>query len=75
MKKYLVFIFLTGCCFGQLFELTHNGASRIYWVDYPENALGPVPLVVNMHGRNNTLYAQMYISEMSSFANLSLIHI
>ena len=69
MKKYLVFIFLTGCCFGQLFELTHNGASRIYWVDYPENAIDPVPLVVNMHGRNNTLYAQMYISEMSSFAN------
>ena len=69
MKKYLVFIFLTGCYFGQLFELTHNGATRIYWVDYPENALDPVPLVVNMHGRNNTLYAQMYISEMSSFAN------
>ena len=69
MKKYLVFILLTGCCFGQLFELTHNGATRIYWVDYPENAEDPVPLVVNMHGRNNTLYAQMYISEMSSFAN------
>ena len=69
MKKYLVFMFLTGCCFGQLFELTHNGATRIYWVDYPESAEDPAPLVVNMHGRNNTLYAQMYISEMSSFAN------
>ena len=69
MKKYLVFIFLTGCYFGQLFELTHNGATRIYWVDYPENAIDPAPLVINMHGRNNTLYAQMYISEMSSFAN------
>ena len=58
-----------GYCFGQLFELTHNGASRIYWVDYPENAEDPAPLVISMHGRNNTLYTQMYISEMSSFAN------
>ena len=60
---------LVGVCSGELFELTHNGSSRIYWVDYPENALEPAPLVISMHGRNHSLYTQMYISEMSSFAD------
>ena len=60
---------MIGFCYGQLFELMHNGSSRIYWIDYPENSIEPTPLVISMHGRNQSLYSQIYQSEMSSFAN------
>ena len=69
MKRYLIFLFMIGICSAELFTLTHNGASRIYWVDYPENSIEPAPLVISMHGRNQSLYSQIYQSEMSSFAN------
>jgi len=69
MRKYLFIILLVGVCFGQLFELTHNNATRHYWVDYPENATEATPLVINMHGLNQWLVTYVPETQMSSFAN------
>jgi len=60
---------LSGFCYCQLFELTHNGSSRSYWVDYPINPTEPTPLVINMHGFTQSITTQIYQSEMSNFAN------
>ena len=60
---------MIGICSAELFTLNHNGASRIYWIDYPENSPAPAPLVISMHGRNQSLYTQIYQSQMSTFAN------
>ena len=69
MKKYLFIVLLVGVCCGQLFELTHNNATRYYWVDYPENATDATPLVINMHGQNQWLVTFIPETQMSSFAN------
>ena len=69
MKKYLCIISLTSLGFGQLFELTHNNATRDYWVDYPENATEDTPLIIAMHGRNQFLVTFIPQSQMSNFAN------
>ena len=60
---------MIGICSAELFTLNHNGASRIYWIDYPENSSDPASLVISMHGRNQSLYTQIYQTEMSTFAN------
>ena len=54
LKAQLCGILLIGFCYGQLFELTHDNDSRIYWVDYPDNPTESVPLVISMHGRNQS---------------------
>ena len=69
VKVQLCAILLIGFCYGQLFELTHDNDSRIYWVDYPDNPTEPVPLVISMHGRNQSLLSHITYSQMSSFAN------
>ena len=69
VKVKLCVILLIGFCYGQLFELTHDNDSRIYWVDYPDNITEPVPLVISMHGRNQSLLSHISYSQMSSFAN------
>ena len=69
MKKYLFIVLLVEVCLGQLFELTHDNDSRIYWVDYPDNPTESVPLVISMHGRNQSLLSHITYSQMSSFAN------
>ena len=68
VNKYL-YITLTSLGFGQLFELTHNNATRDYWVDYPENATEDTPLIIAMHGRNQFLVTFIPQSQMSNFAN------
>ena len=69
MNKYLYIILVTSLGFGQLFELTHNNATRDYWVDYPENATEDTPLIIAMHGRNQFLVTFIPQSQMSNFAN------
>ena len=69
LKAQLCAILLIGFCYGQLFELTHDNDSRIYWVDYPDNPTESVPLVISMHGRNQSLLSHITYSQMSSFAN------
>ena len=69
MNKYLYIILITSLGFGQLFELTHNNATRDYWVDYPENATEDTPLIIAMHGRNQFLVTFIPQSQMSNFAN------
>ena len=69
MNKYLYIILITSLGFGQLFELTHNNATRDYWVDYPENATDETPLIIAMHGRNQFLVTFIPQSQMSNFAN------
>ena len=69
LKAQLCGILLIGFCYGQLFELTHDNDSRIYWVDYPDNPTESVPLVISMHGRNQSLLSHITYSQMSSFAN------
>ena len=69
LKAQLCAILLIGFCYGQLFELTHDNDSRIYWVDYPDNPTESVPLVISMHGRNQSLLSHISYSQMSSFAN------
>ena len=69
MSKYLYIILVTSLGFGQLFELTHNNATRDYWVDYPENATGDTPLIIAMHGRYQFLVTFIPQSQMSNFAN------
>ena len=69
MNKYLYIILITSLGFGQLFELTHNNATRDYWVDYPENATEETPLIIAMHGRNQFLVTFIPQSQMSNFAN------
>ena len=69
MDKFLYIILLTSIGFGQLFELTHNNATRDYWVDYPENATGDTPLIIAMHGRYQFLVTFIPQSQMSNFAN------
>ena len=60
---------MTSLGFGQLFEVTHNNATRDYWVDYPENATEDTPLIIAMHGRNQFLVTFIPQSQMSNFAN------
>ena len=60
---------MTSLGFGQLFELTHNNATRDYWVDYPENTTEDTPLIIAMHGRNQFLVTFIPQSQMSNFAN------
>ena len=55
LKAQLCTILLIGFCYGQLFELTHDNHPRIYWVDYPDDSTAPVPLVISMHGRFQSL--------------------
>ena len=69
MNKYLYITLITSLGFGQLFELTHNNATRDYWVDYPENATEDTPLIIAMHGRNQFLVTFIPQSQMSNFAN------
>ena len=69
MNKYLYITLITSLGFGQLFELTHNNATRDYWVDYPENATGDTPLIIAMHGRYQFLVTFIPQSQMSNFAN------
>ena len=69
LKAQLCAILLIGFCYGQLFELTHDNHSRIYWVDYPDNATAPVPLVISLHGRFQSLLSHITYSQMSNFAN------
>jgi len=69
VKIQLCVILLIGFCYGQLFELTHDNHSRIYWVDYPDNSTTPVPLVISMHGRFQSLLSHITYSQMSNFAN------
>jgi len=69
VNKYLYIILITSLGFGQLFELTHNNATRDYWVDYPENATDETPLIIAMHGRNQFLVTFIPQSQMSNFAN------
>ena len=69
MDKFLYIILLTSIGFGQLFELTHNNATRDYWVDYPENSTEDTPLIIAMHGRNQFLVTFIPQSQMSNFAN------
>ena len=72
MNKYLYIILITSLGFGQLFELTHNNATRDYWVDYPENATDETPLIIAMHGRNQFLVTFIPQSQMSNFATLKM---
>ena len=60
---------LIGFCYGQLFEINHDNEPRIYWVDYPDNVTEPVPLVISMHGRFQSLLSHITYSQMSNFAN------
>ena len=69
LKAQLCAILLIGFCYGQLFDLTHDNHSRIYWVDYPDNSTEPVPLVISMHGRFQSLLSHITYSQMSNFAN------
>ena len=69
MNNYLYIILITSLGFGQLFEVTHNNATRDYWVDYPENATEDTPLIIAMHGRNQFLVTFIPQSQMSNFAN------
>ena len=69
LKAQLCAILLKGFCYGQLFELTHDNLSRIYWVDYPDDSTAPVPLVISMHGRFQSLLSHITYSQMSNFAN------
>ncbi len=64
LKTQLCAIFLIGFCYGQLFELTHDNHSRIYWVDYPDNPIAPVPLVISLHGRFQSLLSHISFSHM-----------
>ena len=43
--------------------------TRIYWVDYPDDATTSVPLVISMHGRFQSLLSHITYSQMSNFAN------
>ena len=69
MKIPLFLILLIGFCYGQLFEINHDNEPRIYWVDYPDNVTEPVPLVISMHGRFQSLLSHITYSQMSNFAN------
>ena len=69
LKAQLCAILLKGFCYGQLFELTHDNLSRIYWVDYPDDSTAPVPLVISMHGRFQSLLSHITYSQMSNFAH------
>ena len=69
VRTHLFLILLIGFCYGQLFELNHDNDTRIYWVDYPDNATEPTPLVISMHGRNQSLLSHITYSQMSNFAN------
>ena len=69
LKAQLCAILLVRFCYGQLFELTHDNHPRIYWVDYPDDSTAPVPLVISMHGRFQSLLSHITYSQMSNFAN------
>tara|TARA_Y100001968_G_C19348668_1_gene713453 strand:+ start:254 stop:1282 length:1029 start_codon:yes stop_codon:yes gene_type:complete len=77
-RKFILLVFiLCGFCYGQLFELTHNNASRSYWIDYPSNSPEPSPLVISMHGFTQSITTQIYQSEMSYFAesqNIAVVY-
>ena len=60
---------MVGLCYGQLFEINHENVTRIYWVDYPDDVTTPVPLVISMHGRFQSLLSHITYSQMSNFAN------
>ena len=70
IKFVILVLVLSDLAICQLFELTHNNASRYYWVDYPDNVNEPRPLIINMHGFSQTIESLINSSEMTYFASL-----
>ena len=69
IKFIILVLVLSDLAICQLFELTHNNASRYYWVDYPDNVNEPRPLIINMHGFSQTIESLINSSEMTYFAS------
>ena len=69
LRTLLCAISFIGFCYGQLFEINHDNVTRIYWVDYPNDVTTPVPLVISLHGRFQSLLSHITYSQMSNFAN------
>ena len=49
--------------------LTYDNVVREYYVSYPENIDGPVPLIINMHGFGSYAIQQKNYSQMDSYAH------
>ena len=50
------------------FEMFHDGQNREYYLSYPDDADGPCPLIINMHGFGGTASSQITYTEMDDYA-------
>tara|TARA_Y100001935_G_scaffold67700_1_gene56774 strand:- start:2352 stop:3194 length:843 start_codon:yes stop_codon:yes gene_type:complete len=70
MNKIVSFLVLsTSIIYSQWFYIDQSGVTRSYYVSYPKNAVGPTPLIINMHGYGDDAMKQRLYSEMDQFAH------
>ena len=60
-------------CLAEWFELNLDGLIREYYVSLPQNISAPMPLIIAMHGRSNSVSDMVSISEMDQYAHLQNI--
>ena len=73
-KIFIIVLFFVYGCLDNTSDLTmqtltHDNVVREYYVSYPENIDGPVPLIINMHGFASHAIEQKDYSQMDSYAH------
>ena len=73
-KIFIIVLFFVYGCLDNTSDLTmqtltHDNVVREYYVSYPENIDGPVPLIINMHGFASHAIDQKDYSKMDSYAH------
>ena len=70
MKKISLYLVLgTSLMYSQWFDIDQAGVTRSYYISYPNDAIDPTPLIINMHGFGSNAQEQQLYSEMDQFAH------
>ena len=70
MKKISLYLVLgTSLMYSLWFDIDQAGVTRSYYISYPNDAIDPTPLIINMHGFGSNAQEQQLYSEMDQFAH------